>query len=53
MKKRTFVFVLERIPVRLHAETVETLRRRGGVHGAKSGKKRYNRRDKSWRKEVY
>jgi hypothetical protein len=52
MKKRKLVFTIERVQVKLHPETVETLRHRGGAHGTQSGKKTYNRRDKSWRKEV-
>lgn len=51
MKKRTVVFVLGRVPVRLHAETIETLRHRGGAHGLPRGKKTYNRRDSYWQKE--
>ncbi|MFA5986470.1 MAG: hypothetical protein WC819_03945 [Parcubacteria group bacterium] len=51
MKRKKLVFVLERVPVKLHAETVETLRHRGGAHGTPQGKRAYNRQDKSWKKE--
>ncbi len=49
--QKKFVFELERIPTKLHPETVETMRHRGGAHGKQNGKKSYNRRDKSWQKE--
>lgn len=50
MKK---TFKGERIKPRLDAAAIETLRHRGGAHGAKKGKKKYcRRRAKSqWRKQ--
>jgi hypothetical protein len=51
MKKLKLRFKIETPKPRLHPDTVETLRHRGGAHGEKSGKKSYNRRNKDWRKE--
>jgi hypothetical protein len=48
---RKLCFKLDRMPAKLHPEVVETLRHRGGAHGKCNGKKSYNRRDKSWKKE--
>ena len=51
MKNFKLKMKFERHKPRLHPDVVETLRHRGGAHGAKSGKKQYDRRDGSWRKE--
>jgi hypothetical protein len=44
----------KRIKPRLHPDTVETLRKRGGGHGTRKGKQGYNRkREKSqWKKQL-
>ncbi len=49
--KKIVIMKMDRIKPRLQFDVIQTLRHRGGAHGDRSGKKTYNRQDKSWLKE--
>ncbi len=41
-----------RFKPRLPLEVVDTLHKRGGSHGSRKGKRGYNRKDQSWKKQL-
>ena len=45
---------MKRIKPRLHPDTVETLRYKGGAHGSRKGKRGYSRKraNVQWKKQL-